>query len=285
MRALLLVFTLLGANEEYGRFLTAASRLFENLEYERALEQLGNAKKLAKTADEQTEVALYEGIVLLELGRSDEAKAALQTALFLSPDAKLPVRVSPKVNAQIEAIRTQVKKELAPIIARREAEKREAERREAAEKEKEKKRREDEAARLAKQQQQPTGEPPPPRKIEEPPVVAPPPVAKLEPEPRPVEPIIIEQAPLQPGPKRRGVPVVALVFAGLGAGSGITAAIFGSQSEALVAEAKAAMWHLDSHDKLEQARPKALIANVMFAVTGALVLAALISAIVWAASD
>ena len=282
MRALFLIVTLLGANEEYGRFITAASRLFENLEYERALEQLANAKKLAKSADEQTEVALYEGIVLLELGRSDEAKAALQTALYLSPDAKLPVRVSPKVNAQIEAIRAQVKKELAPILARREAEAREAAAREAAEK----KRKEDEAARLARQQQLEKQKPPEPPPVE-PKKEDPPVVAKLEPVPKPEEPapqpIVIEQP--TPGPKRKGVPIVALVFAGLGAGAGITAAIFGSQSQSLVAEAEAAMWQMEAQLKLDEARPKALIANVMFAVTGGLLLAAVISAIVWAASD
>jgi hypothetical protein len=72
------------SGEQLERFLTAASRLFENLEYERALEQLGNAKKFAVTADEQAQVALYEGVVLVELGRPDDAHAAFQTALFLS---------------------------------------------------------------------------------------------------------------------------------------------------------------------------------------------------------
>lgn len=284
MRALALVFTLLTANEEYSRFITAASRLFENLEYERALEQLDNAKKLAKTADEQTEVALYEGVVLLELGRTDDAKAALQTALFLSPDAKLPVKVSPKVAQQVEGIRAKVKQELAPILARREAEaqiarlKEEAERKRKAEEEAKARA----AAEAAKEKPPPAVakvEPLPPPKVE----------PKLEPQPEPTveaaPPVIVEQ-PQQTGPRRKGVPIVALVFVALGAGSGITGAIFGSQSQSLVALAESEMTpHADAPGLLEQARPKALIANVMFAVTGALVLGAVISAIVWAASE
>lgn len=282
MRALFVIFSLLGANEEYSRFVTAASRLFENLEYERALDQLGNAKKYAKTADEQTEVALYEGVVLLELGRNDDARAALQTALYLSPDAKVPVKVSPKVLAQVEAIRAQVKRDLAPILARREEEEREKERkRKAAE----------EAARLAKAAE--LVKPPPPKEEQpKPPVVVKRDTPKVEEPPPPVlepQPSVEEPKPVvtaePPAPRKKGAPIVALVFLAGTAGAGITAAIFGSQSKGLVMQAEAAMWQAETQMALQDAQGKATLANVLFAATGALALGALISAIIWAASE
>jgi tetratricopeptide (TPR) repeat protein len=278
---LLLVALPAGASEEFARFITAASRLFENLEYERALEQLSNAKKFASTPDEQTQVALYEGVVLIELGRTEEAKAAFETALFLSPDAQIPVKVSPKVKAQIEAVRAQVKKELAPILAKKEAEekaKREAE--EKAKKEAEAKaKKEADAKKLAEQQQQPQPkqeEPEPKKEI----VVE----NKLEPQP-PVKdehPIVIEQPPPET-PRKRGVPIGTIIFGAAGIGTVITAGIFGGGSQSAIQQGMSAMWQSDAAMFRQQAMDKALVANVLFAVSGALLVATIIATAIWAA--
>ncbi|HME89971.1 MAG TPA: hypothetical protein VKE49_01000 [Myxococcaceae bacterium] len=104
------------------RYLTAAARLYENLEYERALEQLARAKSHPRELGDDVAIALYEGIILADMGRRDESTAAFRTALLLKPDAALPVKVSPKVEQDFEKLRSKVRSELAPIIARQEAE-------------------------------------------------------------------------------------------------------------------------------------------------------------------
>jgi tetratricopeptide (TPR) repeat protein len=278
--SLLLVALPVAASEEFTRFITAASRLFENLEYERALDQLANAKKFASTPDEQTQVALYEGVVLIELGRTEEAKAAFETALFLSPDAQLPVKVSPKVKAQIEAVRAQVKKELAPILAKKEAEeraKREAD--EKAKKEAEAKaKKEAEAKKQAEQTAPPKKDEPEPKQE----IVA---QGPLEPQP-PVKdehPIVIEQPPPQTPRAKRGVPVGTIIFGAAGIGTVITAAIFGAGSQSAVQQGMAAMWQSDAATFRQQAMDKALIANVLFAVSGALLVATIIATAIWVA--
>ncbi len=106
------------------RYLTAAERLYENLEYERALEQLGRAKSLPRELNDDVAIALYEGIILADMGKKDESSAAFRTALLLNPEATLPVKVSPKVEQDFEQLRLRVRKELAPILAKQEAERR-----------------------------------------------------------------------------------------------------------------------------------------------------------------
>ncbi len=104
------------------RYLTAAARLYENLEYERALEQLGRAKSLPRELNDDVSIALYEGAILADMGKTEESNAAFKTGLLLKPDAQLPVQVSPKVEREFEKIRAAVEKELAPILAKQEAE-------------------------------------------------------------------------------------------------------------------------------------------------------------------
>src|SRR5437868_4345699 len=100
------------AQDDFSRYLKAAARLYKSLEYERALEQVQRAKKLANTLDQDVAVALHEGIILADLGKREESLVAFKTALLLDPDAKLPFKVSPKMERDVEEIRTQVRKEL-----------------------------------------------------------------------------------------------------------------------------------------------------------------------------
>jgi tetratricopeptide (TPR) repeat protein len=100
------------AQDDFSRYLKAAERLYKSLEYERALEQVQRAKKLARTLDQDVAVALHEGIILADLGKREESLVAFKTALLLDPEAKLPFKVSPKMAKDVEEIRARVRKEL-----------------------------------------------------------------------------------------------------------------------------------------------------------------------------
>ncbi len=96
------------ADSEFQLRMSTAARLYQELEYERALEQLKRARALARGVDQDVTIELYEGIILADMGRREEALAAFKTALLLKPTAQLPVRVSPKVAADFEAVRQEV---------------------------------------------------------------------------------------------------------------------------------------------------------------------------------
>lgn len=101
------------AARDFDRYLSSAVSLYENLEYERALEQLGRAKRLASGIDQDIAVALHEGLIYADMGMRDEALAAFQTALSLDVEAKLPLPASPKVARDFESVRSLVRKDLA----------------------------------------------------------------------------------------------------------------------------------------------------------------------------
>jgi tetratricopeptide (TPR) repeat protein len=101
------------AGDDVQRYLQAAARLYESLDYDQALEQLARAKALAPRADEGVEISLYEGIIYADMsGHREQSQAAFRAALLLRPDARLPVRVSPKVERDFEQLRRQVTQEL-----------------------------------------------------------------------------------------------------------------------------------------------------------------------------
>ncbi|NVJ27180.1 MULTISPECIES: hypothetical protein [Myxococcus] len=85
-----------------------AGTLYEALEYEKSLNWLTQAKQVASTIDEQSEVALYRGLVLADLGRRKQALEEFRTGLTLRPEAKLPVAAAPKVERDFESVRKQV---------------------------------------------------------------------------------------------------------------------------------------------------------------------------------
>jgi tetratricopeptide (TPR) repeat protein len=82
-----------------------AHRLYENLEYERALEQLTLAQSSSRAGQGTLTVLLYKGIILSDMGKPEEAFAAFQAALQLSPDAQLPMVVSPKIQRLFDHMR------------------------------------------------------------------------------------------------------------------------------------------------------------------------------------
>jgi len=95
------------------RHLLAAEALYQQLEYERAMDEIQAAKKLSPSPEESVMLSLYEGILAAELGRRDESRAAFTAALFQRPDAALPGKVSPKVQADFEAVKAEVRAALA----------------------------------------------------------------------------------------------------------------------------------------------------------------------------
>ncbi len=131
-------------NAEVKKYLNTAITLYENLEYEKALKQLKNAKGRANGPDDEAKIALLEGVVLADMGREEKALTAFKTAFSVELEAKLPVEVSPKVQAVAEKARANVRKMLAPQI---EAARAEEEKRQALEKQ----RADDEAAKVAEQ--------------------------------------------------------------------------------------------------------------------------------------
>lgn len=94
-------------------YLLSVKRLYEDLEYESALTQISRARTVTHTPANLIALALYEGIILAELSRWEESAAAFKNALRLHPEAKLPVKVAPKVAQHFEAVRQSVKQELA----------------------------------------------------------------------------------------------------------------------------------------------------------------------------
>jgi tetratricopeptide (TPR) repeat protein len=112
---------------EVEEYLISVSRLYEDLEYERALEQIDRAKRMTRGVEADVAIVLYEGIILADMGRLEEATAAFKAALFLRPESTLPVQVSPKVSRHFESVRVEVKRDLASMRARREAQQKQAE--------------------------------------------------------------------------------------------------------------------------------------------------------------
>jgi tetratricopeptide (TPR) repeat protein len=100
------------AQTVFERYFTTAQQLYENLEYEQALEQLKRTKKLAQGLEQEVPVLVLEGIVLAELGKQEDSQKAFESALLLNPDVELPLRVSPKVARSFDKVRARVRQEL-----------------------------------------------------------------------------------------------------------------------------------------------------------------------------
>ncbi|RKH47068.1 hypothetical protein D7V93_34260 [Corallococcus llansteffanensis] len=94
-------------------YLVSVSRLHEALAFERALEQLVTARRLSSGVEDDVALSLWEGIIMAEMNWKDEAAGAFKAALFLQPDAQLPVRVSPRISEQFDSLRKDVKHSLA----------------------------------------------------------------------------------------------------------------------------------------------------------------------------
>jgi len=251
------------AQDDFDRYLSSAVQLYENLDYDDALEQMQRAKQLARGIKQDVAVALHEGIILAAMGREDPSQAAFRRGLTLEPEATLPLKVAPKVERSFEKVRASVKKALArggrnkppppPPV-------------------------------------DPSPEPPGPKPEEK----KPPQVAGTDrPEKAPEPPKL--EAPVAPPPpsyvptveagERSRVPVVPLALAGVGVVAAGVGTVFGLQSRSNLQEVEdrfaggrfpAQSEASAVRAQLDDARGQARVANVLFgtaavAVTGAIV--------------
>ncbi|WP_225413454.1 hypothetical protein [Stigmatella hybrida] len=100
------------AQEDFQGALAEARRLYEDLEYEQALVQLQWAKPRARTPEQEVALGLLEGIVLGDMGERGPSLAAFHAALLLDPEAKLPLKVAPKVVRDFEEMRRRARADL-----------------------------------------------------------------------------------------------------------------------------------------------------------------------------
>ncbi|MCC6333420.1 MAG: hypothetical protein IT380_05470 [Myxococcales bacterium] len=300
--ALLISTPGLAQESDFQKYYNAALRLHESTEYERALETLGNARKAAVTLEESAKVNLCEGVVLADLNRFDEARAAFKAGLLLTPDAPLPLKVAPKVQAEVDVMRARVKKELAPLLAKQEAERKQAEaerleaeakKRQAEDKAREAQRleldnnkleaeaRAAEATRLLAEAE---------AKLRE--------LERLEAERRQAAVLAFDRPVADPGltPPDRQSPVVTalagppskvpmaltIAFTGAALAAGGVGVYFGTQAQAKADQAKDAVYQDDAQRLLQQGSTDATTANILFGTAGGLALGAIISGIAWA---
>src|SRR5579871_1419147 len=98
--------------QEVRRFIQAAEALYGALDDRRALESLAQAKAVPHRLDESVQISLLEGLILSDEGKHGESEAALRAAFALDPEAKLPLAVSPKLDAWIERVRGETRRQL-----------------------------------------------------------------------------------------------------------------------------------------------------------------------------
>ncbi|WNG48998.1 hypothetical protein F0U60_36430 [Archangium minus] len=97
---------------DFKNTISMLSRLFRQGEYEQAVDVIEVVRQRPLGTSELVTLSLYEGILLYEWGKHEEAGDAFQMALMLRLDAKLPEPVSPKIENLFEASRRAVQKEL-----------------------------------------------------------------------------------------------------------------------------------------------------------------------------
>lgn len=253
------------------KYLFAASRLYQTLEYERAIEQLKRARAASSGVADDAAIARYEGVVLFDMGKRDDALAAFREALYLEPDAALPLKVSPKISEAFEAARVKVKRELAPVLAKRKAE--EEAKQEAARRLAETNAAQTEAARVEAARVEAA-------RVEAARVEA----ARLQAEraartDTPREPTLTPEVP--PGATTvaasKPVPATPLVLGAVALVAGGVATVFGVLTGEQLSAARSATFQVDTIAALQRAQTPALVTNIALALAGTTAVAAVIA--------
>jgi hypothetical protein len=228
----LFAFAAPAAGDDVQRSIRAASRFYESLDYDPALEQLARARKLGPRPDEEVEIALYEGIIYADMsGHRDQSQAAFRAALLLRPDARLPVKVSPKVEREFEQLRKQVAQELARTNAKR------------------------------------STRPPTPPAGDRPVAATPPPTPSLVPAAAPPP-----APAAAPGPSMFGarVPLVPAALGGVAVAAGVGGTVFGLMTRSSLDQAQRATYQDEAYAHWQDATRSAPVANTLFVAAGAL---------------
>jgi tetratricopeptide (TPR) repeat protein len=171
MRVYLLLFALLptlafGQSAEVKKYINASIALYENLEYEKALKQLQKARLKSQGAEDDARISLVEGIIYAEMGKDEKADNAFRTGFSLDPDIKLPVEVSPKVEAVANKTRESVRKMLAPQLEKQRQEEEAKRQAEAERKKAEEDRMREEQHHREEAEMRARNNPPPPLEVE-----------------------------------------------------------------------------------------------------------------------
>ena len=83
-----------------------ARKLYEDLDYERALEVLARARQLKHGQEADVSLWLYQGMILFDIGKHEESARSFRQALEQRPQVKLPIAmVSPKLGQFFESLR------------------------------------------------------------------------------------------------------------------------------------------------------------------------------------
>lgn len=219
----------------------SAVRSYEDLDYEQSLEQLQKARALAKGNEQEVPVSLYLGLVHAELGNREQSLAAFRTALYLQPDAKLPVKkVSPRVERDFEEVRQSVRKDLGLT-------------------------------------QPETATPPVATApgVDRPVQPSPGPAPALIPPATPAAPATAYLPAVEARRESGRVPVLPLALLGVGAAAGGSGATFGLLSKLNLRLARETQYYDTRVSTLRRADNQALVADVLFGVAGAAVLGSL----------
>ena len=231
--------------------LQTAAWLYEELEFEKALKALSQARALVKTDDERTQVALYEGVVLADLGQRARSLMAFREALTLTLEARLPVKVSPKVEQDFEDVRKEVQSERAVQAL----------------------------AKAPPSRPLPTAETP---VTNDRPVQPSGPTSDSSSSPVPTVPMVVPNPPQLREERSRGLRPLPLVLLGTGVVAGGVGGYFGLQSRGKIQDAREPIPMEARISRLEEAQGQALVANILF---GAAITAAAGAAISWFTSN
>ncbi|QQR44693.1 hypothetical protein JKA73_00610 [Myxococcus xanthus] len=241
------------ADGDFERHVAEAVRLYDDLEYERALEQLDRARGSLRGPRDRVTLALHRGIISADLGRWQAARDEFRSALLLEPEARLPLRVSPKVAREFEAQRALAKAELAR--RRRDSPTREAARIEQTEGE----------AELVADASSAL------------PAALTPTEQATASSPVEVQPRTATSSASWRRIGGRQVPLASLVLLGAGIAATGTGTVFGVSSRGQLADAREARFHEHLVEHHGRAQRSARTANVLFGTAGVAAAGALVT--------
>jgi len=224
------------ADAEFENDLAEAVRLYEELEYEQALVWLERASKASHDTKEEVARLLYKGLISADMGRWAVARAAFRSALQHDPEARLPLRTSPKVVAAFESQQAKVQAERARMGT--------------------------EPSVLATARPSTVG----PGQVEVPPSDSQALVDRSE--LVPIHPEEDSRLLVAESSWTRRVPRVSMVLLGLGVAAGGVGTYYGLSSQRRLSEARGAQFLDEATRRHAQARRGATRANILFGTAG-----------------
>jgi hypothetical protein len=97
---------LLAASSSFDAAMKNAHGLYDKADWDASLRELTIAEKYARTDAQRMQVLLFQGAVLANIPDTDAASAAWERALAIDANAELPVRVTPKIQADFSRLKS-----------------------------------------------------------------------------------------------------------------------------------------------------------------------------------